>query len=310
MTVKDLNSIVNVPVFRRTNDGPPNLSKWINLFRYCWGERTRKNDFEPLAAQCIFEYPIKGYYLIDILFTFHNASSPMADPLIKWYLVALLDLQKVTIAEVMDSLYVNSVFYTQTTQALNLTNERKPKRKFIGDLDSIILGVVVRRMVNNQTSHSPDETRNIIKSLCKWLLAFTHAHLNLMHVLDEDMLATCDTLGSLAIATLGNPTMIDTIDHACSRDLRRDLANALTSFIPFWGQCGSQLAAQHGNHLVMAFKARIILEEKPLSQMDESAMDAVAMSQIDNIQNVTQVHNRASLFIFLSSLVSLATSLT
>jgi hypothetical protein len=57
------------------------------------------------------------------------------------------------------------------------------------------------------------------------------------------------------------------------------------------------------NRLAIAFKARASLEDKVPATSDESSMEAVAAIEIGNIPDIPIVNNRASLFVFLSSLV-------
>jgi hypothetical protein len=87
--------------------------------------------------------------------------------------------------------------------------------------------------------------------------------------------------------------------------IRKDFSEALTTFIPFWTQCSSPASAQNVNRLAMAFKARMSLEEKVSTTTDESNLEAVAAIEIGNITDLPVANNRASLFVFLSSLVCL-----
>lgn len=92
--------------------------------------------------------------------------------------------------------------------------------------------------------------------------------------------------------------------------IRKELYEALTTFIPFWTQCASPSSVQNVNRLAIAFKSRAILEEKLPAGSEDPNMDAVAALQIDNIPDLAIVNNRASLFIFLSSLVRLPRHIT
>jgi hypothetical protein len=84
----------------------------------------------------------------------------------------------------------------------------------------------------------------------------------------------------------------------------KELSMALSTFIPFWTQCASHTAVQNISRLALVYKSRTILEEKLPTVSDANSMEAVAALQVESIVDVVITNNRASLFIFLSSLVS------
>jgi len=86
-------------------------------------------------------------------------------------------------------------------------------------------------------------------------------------------------------------------------EARERLSDGLASFLPVWTQLLSlQAQPQSAERLAIAFKSRMVLEDKA-HQPPDINLEVTAALQIDTIPNLPIVHARASMLIFLNSLV-------
>jgi len=79
------------------------------------------------------------------------------------------------------------------------------------------------------------------------------------------------------------------------------LAHALTVFVPFWAQTSQH--TQNIARLEDAQKHHSLVEELSKTGSDDSTMDVAAAMQVEAVIDLTLMHTRAALFIFLNSLV-------
>jgi hypothetical protein len=297
---------LQTPIFRRSKYGSACNTSWKKLFSHCLGHRLRKPQFEHLSNELYIEQPIPPHEIVDILLNCQDGSSPVADPLLSIYLESLFLTQKINAAHLLDGLYIDSRYCIQPSNAPEETLQRRKSRQMTNDMGSRIFVILLRHFVSGKLPTTPEEARQVLKCLSKWMdavAAFHTSMLQMMQVFDSDGLADCDALGSLVIAVLENVRMIGIIDHAASKAVRRGLAEALSQFIPCWTQCSTPTSAQNINRLMMALQSRTVLEERVQEPSNDAEIDAVAALQVDNISDIAIVHSRPSVFIFLSTLV-------
>lgn len=80
------------------------------------------------------------------------------------------------------------------------------------------------------------------------------------------------------------------------------MSHALTLFIHYWAQASSQ-NAQHVNRLDDAQKQQSLVEDISKTGSDENALVVAAAVQVETVLDLPLMHTRASLFLFLNSLV-------
>ena len=83
---------------------------------------------------------------------------------------------------------------------------------------------------------------------------------------------------------------------------REQLSHALTLFIPYWAQTSPQ-HAQNVTRLDDAQKQQSLVEDISKTGSDENALDVAAAVQVGAVLDLPLMHTRASLFLFLNSLV-------
>jgi hypothetical protein len=188
------------------------------------------------------------------------------------------------------------------------------------------------RIIAEKAPKSPIEARGVLDALSKWLAAVTGSSGTLMHALDQQMALWAESVGVLAIAVLENRRFISIIDHAstksaykvsvsvfvlliyriyenisaddCILETRKRLSDGLSSFLPVWTHLLSpQSQPQTAERLAIAFKSRSVLEEKAHQPSEMSSLEVATALQIEAIPNIPIVNARASMLIFLNSLV-------
>jgi hypothetical protein len=217
MATKSNPTSLQTPVFKRTKQGSSDALSWKQLFHHCLSHRLRKQDFERLANQLHCRLPLAGQELVDILLNCQDGAGPVADPLLSIYLESLLLSEVINAAHLLDGLYVDSRYCPHPTMALDETVQRKKARRMSNDLDSTIFMILCRHFLSGKLPSVPEEARELLRSLSKWMLAVTSFYVSLLQVLDQDAIATCDALGLFAVCVLENIRMIGLIDHACSK---------------------------------------------------------------------------------------------
>jgi hypothetical protein len=217
MAAKSISPHLQTPIFKRNRHGSSNALSWKRLFHHCLSHRLRKQPFEKLANQLHYQFPLAGQEIVDILLNCQDGAGPVADPLLSTYLESLLLSETINAAHLLDGLYLDSRYCSQPTMALEETIQRKKARKMSNDLDSGIFMILFRHFLSGKLPSEPEEARGALRSLSKWMLAVSNFHVSLLHVLDQDAIATCDGLGLLTVCVLENIRMIGLIDHACSK---------------------------------------------------------------------------------------------
>lgn len=273
--------------------------------------------------------PISGHKLATLIVESQRSSPRIVDPRIPVFIVRLHD------ARIINSYDVLAALFRECTGESEPQNRTETPQTY--EVATNVLDHLTRCFLTAKSPKTIPETRQTLAVLSRWLevVATTGTDSNaLLESLDHNAILLYDYLGSLSIAMLENvrvggviekaitpgmqsPLHLSSTVHMFSREsltncLRKTeqhdiLAHALTVFVPFWAQTSPQ-HAQNIARLEDVQKHHSLVEELSKTSSDDNAMDVAAAMQVEAIIDLTLMHTRAALFIFLNSLVGDITS--
>ncbi|KAF2399114.1 Med5-domain-containing protein [Trichodelitschia bisporula] len=274
---------------------------WSSFLERCLKNRIRVDQFERLTEELYKRTPIFRRTLAELLLDCQSLTGNIVDPLLFTYCEYLLGVSRIGAADLLSALFLRS-----RQHANSLAAEGQLPSKLVcspPELDHIILDQLTRAFVSGKHPKTRGEGLSTLKVLSQWMMAITKPNDPLMPALDHHFVLVCDALGMFATAIVENPRISGFIDAGIQKDLRKDLSQALSSFVAYWGHVSPQ-HPQNANRLDMSQKQRGLTDEGLDGSSSQTALDVAAAIQVESVIDLPSMYTRAGVFIFLSSLLS------
>jgi mediator of RNA polymerase II transcription subunit 5 len=282
--------------------------QWTSFLDRCLERRVRSQQFHSLVAQLHRRTPIFSPKLAEILITRQARMGGMLDPLLPVYAEALLERGRISSADLLGALYKHSKANAKT-DTLKAVATSLPEGKFYNsaEFESITFEVLTRAYLpEGGQPQTQDETRVSLVLLTEWLNANVTRGTSLADEPDHqtliDAMAVFESFGALSTAMLENARVAGVIDVMLSREVKKKLAQALTSFVQFWSTAAPQ-HAQSVARLDLAQKTRALVDAPTVASHD-AALDVAAAMQIDSVVDMQTIHTRPHVFVFINALLT------
>lgn len=268
----------------------------------------RGSQFSNLVAQLHRRTPIFGAKLADILITRQGLMPGMLDPLLPVYAESLLERGRINSADLLAALYRHSKASAKAdTQSSDGPGKDDARTYNTAEFESTIFEVLTRAYLpEGGRPKTQDESRVALVLLAEWLNANVARGASLAdesdHQILVDAMAVFESFGTLSIAMLENVRVAGIVDAMLPKDVKKKLAQGLTSFTQFWSTAAPQ-HAQTAARLDLAQKNRGLIDEAA-SESQDAALDVAAAMQVESVADMPMVHTRPHVFILVNALLT------
>jgi mediator of RNA polymerase II transcription subunit 5 len=283
-------------------------AQWTHLLDRCLERRVRGEQFSSLVGQLHRRTPIFGAKLAEILITRQGLLPRMLDPLLPVYVEALLERGRINSAELLAALYRHSRAAARPEgQEEEAKQEQEQKLYNSAELESNVFDVLTRAYLpDGSRPKTQDETRGVLVLLTEWLNAHVARGTALADETDHqvlvDAMSVFESFGALSIAMLENARVSGVIEVLLSKEAKKKLAQALTSFLQFWLTAAPQ-HAQNIARLDLAQKNRGLIDETHTDPQD-GGLDVAAAMQVEAVVDLPLLHTRPHAFVFVNALLT------
>jgi mediator of RNA polymerase II transcription subunit 5 len=255
---------------------------WSTLFHTCFGHRIRAAQVDKAIAELWSTQPIAGPQLASIVFT---SGAPGTDPLIAEYLEQILRVTTIDTSDILVALLAHSRYALRKT-----ASTRTPISNAFFEY---VLSMLVRLVASGQRPKSTREARNIVRALGECLTA-CRAHevvllmqnVDVMQSPDPQVVASFETLATLAIALLNHPSVKPDID-AWPQMLREKFASACNDFADFISPL---------SHSQIGTRLHMLAKTPPLGKPDFSTAEIASA-----VDDLPITNSRVGLYTYLNA---------
>jgi mediator of RNA polymerase II transcription subunit 5 len=255
---------------------------WSTLFRNCFGHRIRATQVDKPIAELWSIQPIPGSQLASILFT---SGAPGIDPLIAEYLEIILRVTTIDTSDILVALLAHSRYALRKTA---------PTRAPISNaFFEYVLSMLVRLVASGQRPKSTREARNVVRALGECLTACrAHEMVLLMQNVevvqspDPQVVASFETLATLAIALLNHPDVKPDID-AWPPILKEKFASSCSDFADFISPL---------SHSQIGPRLQMLAKTPPLGKPDFSTAEIASA-----VDDLPITNSRVGLYAYLNA---------
>jgi mediator of RNA polymerase II transcription subunit 5 len=255
---------------------------WTTLFQNCFRGRIRATQLGNAFSELWSTQPIAESQLASIIFT---SGAPGIDPLINEYLEQILRVTSVDTSDILIALLAHSRYALRKA-----ASTRTPTSNAFFEY---VLSMLVRLVASGERPKSAREARNVVRALGECLTACRAHEMVLamqnggvMPISDPQVVASFETLATLAIALLNNPGVKTDID-VWPQSLREKLSSSCSDFAELMsGMSHSQI----GTRLHMLAKT------PPLGKPDFSTAEIASA-----VDDLPVTNSRVGLYAYLNA---------
>lgn len=263
------------------------VEQWTTLIKTCFGHRIRAKQLGKPFSELWSTTPVPGPLLASIIF---RSGASGVDPLISEYLEQILRVTTIDTSNVLVALLAHSRYALKKKAGSG--SDTPMSHAFFEH----VLSLLVRLVAAGERPKTAREARSVVRALGECLTACrAHEMVLLMQSVDgmqspdPQVVTSFETLATLAIALLNNPTVKVDISNAWPQSSKEKLASACNDFaelITPWSH------TQIGARLQMLAKAPPITTGKPEFSTAEIA------SAVNDLQIV---NSRVGLYAYLNA---------
>jgi len=259
-----------------------NHNTWTTLFQNCFGRRIRATQLGNAFSELWSTQPIAGSQLASIIFT---SGAPGIDPLINEYLEQVLRVTSIDVSDILIALLAHSRYALRKADST---------RAVVSDaFFEYVLSMLVRLVASGERPKSAREVRNVVRALGECLTA-CRAHEMVLLIQnggviqgrDPQVIASFETLATLAIALLSHSGVKDDID-LWPQSLREKLSSSCSEFAEL---IGGMSHSQIGTRLHMLAKT------PPLGKPDFSTAEIASA-----VDDLPITNSRVGLYAYLNA---------
>ncbi|KAF2690814.1 Med5-domain-containing protein [Lentithecium fluviatile CBS 122367] len=289
------------------------IKDWALFLDRCLENRIQADLFDAAAAQLHTKSPLPGPKLAALLLKPRSAGTSSLDPRVVIYAERLLALKKVDTADVLSATFQHS---KDRSGAGEETNLRDPSRwRNPPELEEIIFYRLQKAYAGPEPERpaTNTEAHRTLVVVTRWMSAMVISHTSdsMMQAINgterrpqdqQQSYNVREALGVFVSGLIDNGRILQLLNKDELKDLRKEFAKALSTFIPFLSQTSIQLA----NRLEI-YQKEHDLHELPVTSANgegnENARLEVAALQLEAVVDLPTISTRAGIFIFLNSLL-------
>ncbi|KAF1814494.1 Med5-domain-containing protein [Eremomyces bilateralis CBS 781.70] len=286
------------------------LQEWQCLIQSWFARRADASEILEDAQKLELKYPIRGRRVAELIIAESSDGNEDEIRLMDWsgdiYVRTLLRAGRIDIADVLGALLVRSKTYHA---AFSRPDFELPNSKSNAmDLESRIFLTLTRALISGPHPRRQMELTDFLRFLAKYMsaAATTSVETALLDPLtreyrwaEDRQHRFRDRLGTLAVTTLEHGKVIRFLMDSKREKIHRELAEALTLFVPVYAQISPNTADRLG----LAQRQSTLVQEGEEGEMDHGDIDVAAL-HVDAVVDLQTIYSRAGLYVFISALMS------
>ncbi|KAF2269256.1 Med5-domain-containing protein [Lojkania enalia] len=286
--------------------------EWALLLDRCLESRLSAELFDAAAAQLYARSPLPGRKLAALLLRPRSATPHSLDPRIIVYLERLLILKRVDASDVLSAAFQSSRDHPSRPGGEAAPSKDDPSRWHNPpELEEIIFHRLHKAFSNGERPITNAEAVRTLLVVTRWMSAMMTSHTNdsmiqamagIQQQPQQQSINIREALGMLLVGLIENVKVLTLLNKEQMKDLRKNFAQALSTFIPFLSQTSLQIA----NRLEISQKEHDF-HDKMLTNVNEDTGGngglEVAALQLEAVMDLPVLNTRAGLYVFLNSLL-------
>ncbi|KAF2013729.1 mediator of RNA polymeras-like protein II transcription subunit 5 [Aaosphaeria arxii CBS 175.79] len=290
----------------------PLIKEWTLFLDRCLEARLSPVLFDATASQLYRKSPLPARKLATLLFKPRSAASNSLDPRVIVYAERLLASKRLDAADILASAFQFSRDHPpRAGDDAVPTKEDSSRWLNPPELDEIVFHRLHKAFSTGERPVSNAEAARTLIVVSKWMSAMVTSHTSdsmiqamagIQQHPQQQSLNVREALGMLVMALIENVKILNLLASEPAKDIRKQFAQALTTFVSFLSQTSLQIA----NRIEISQKEHDF-HDKPTANADGDVSEnhelEVAALQLGAVIDLPMMNTRAGLYVYLNSLL-------